>query len=311
MPPPRTAPALMAILLFALALYSWCVHAQSSDTVDWEKAAGGKASFDVASVKQETSAVQARATNVPLGSGDAFTPTGGLFSVKNVSLDVLIDFAYKPTIEQSMAIMSQLPVWTKKNSYDVEARAKGDPTKDQFRLMVQALLVNRFKLALRFEVRQLPVFALVLAKPGKLGSNLRPHLDEPLCPSVSEAKLLHYPFATISGGYPLICDVVVPVRPQTPGFIGGEGGRNVTIQSIADTLTIYSDRPLIDKTGLTGTFDFFIEWTPETPMNNGAPEMQGIPLLPAMNEQLGLKSEATNAPLETAFVDHIEEPTPN
>lgn len=143
MPPPRTAPALMAILLFALAFYSWCVHAQSSDTVDWEKAAGGKMSFDVASVKQNVSDIPGLVNwNIPI-FGDDYPPTGGLFRAKNFGASDYIAFAYKLTTAQRRIVESELPKWATSSRFDIEAHAPADATKDQMRLMMQSLLYRR------------------------------------------------------------------------------------------------------------------------------------------------------------------------
>lgn len=286
---------------------------QGSGSPGWAIAAGGHMEFDVASIKQDKSEVSP-STNFPLGPGDAFRATGGLFSVTHLHLYALINFAYKLTPSEAKALMAQLPPWAVTNTYDVEARVEGNPTKDQFRLMVQAMLADRCKLAVHFETRQVPVFALVLAKSGKLGPNLRPHVDRPPCADATSP--LPDPRATIAGGYPLVCHVVIPVRPQTSGFVGGEGGRDVTIESIASALSIPAltglDRPLVDQTNLAGTFDFFIEWTPEMPPGRGSPEMQGKPtFLEALNEQLGLKPKSANGPIETFVIDHIEQLSPN
>lgn len=283
---------------------------------DWEVADGPAMRFEVASVKEDHSD-QGTSANIPMGPGDAFSPTGGLFSGRKIGVYELIDFAYKLARWQSEAAYSQMPKWALGKQYDVEARAKGNPTKDEFRLMVQALLADRFGLALHFETGPVPVFALVLKKPGSLGPNLRPHVDDPPCEKPANPHPVSVgALPTIAGGYPLICGVVLPVRPQTPGFRGGEGGRDVTIAAIASALSVPAwsglNRPLADETGLTGTFDFFLEWTPQAPPGRGSPETEGKPdFLEAMGEQLGLKPESAIAPLETVVIDHIEEPSPN
>ena len=96
---------------------------------------------------------------------------------------IYITFAYKlwPTQQQGEALLAQLPKWAREESIVIEAKADGNPTKDQMRLMVQSLLADRFKLTLHFERRQTPVFALALAKPGRLGPKLRPHAEGPPC----------------------------------------------------------------------------------------------------------------------------------
>jgi Protein of unknown function (DUF3738) len=101
----------------------------------WQIDAGGHAKFDVASVKQNKTGANAT-SNVPLDPEDLFTPTGGLLSASGFSLSRYMLFAYKLTAAQYFPLQSQLPKWANMDSYDIEARASGNPTKDQFRLMM-------------------------------------------------------------------------------------------------------------------------------------------------------------------------------
>lgn len=173
-------------------------RAQDGATDDWEQAAGGKMSFDVASVKQNKSSEFVPGT-VPLDSTNSYPPNGGLFSTTRVPLFVYIGFAYKlmPGI-QYQSVVSQLPSWASTNSYDIQARAAGNPTKDQMRLMMQSLLADRFKLVVHWEYKQSPVFALVLVKPGKPGPQLKPHLGESGCagPTVAQSNAQVRPCVT-------------------------------------------------------------------------------------------------------------------
>ena len=104
--------------------------------------------------------------NVDPTSFDSFTPTGGLYVAKNIALAEFVAFAYKLTNKQLASFESQVP-WSLEELFDIEARAEGDPTKDQYRLMMQSLLADRFKLPVHFETRDVQIYALVLAKPGK------------------------------------------------------------------------------------------------------------------------------------------------
>lgn len=290
--------------------------AQASDSGDWEKAAGGKMSFDVSSVKQNTSGGNAAHTNFPWAMTSEVPQTGGLFLATNWPLYQYIFFAYKADLIQQTAILDALPKWTKSEHFDIEARAQGNPTGDQYRLMIQSLLADRFKLAVHFETRDVPVFDLVLAKPGKLGSQLRLHVDDPPCDgpsSVSPAGLL----AADPDGFPQVCGRVGPVRPKMQGPIAAFGGRDVTLTDLANRLGYLAiselGRPLIDGTGLKGKVDVFIEWAPPVPPNpNITPAPQDAPgLAEAFSQQLGLKLEAAKAPLKSIVIDQIEEPWPN
>jgi bla regulator protein blaR1 len=88
-------------------------------------------------------------------------------------------FAYKLMPAE---ISTQLPKSFPMDPFDIEARAAGNPTKDQMRLMMQSLLADRFRLRVHFETRDGPVFALTLVRPGETGPKLRPHADGPACP---------------------------------------------------------------------------------------------------------------------------------
>jgi len=299
------------------------IRAQSSesDAASWEKAAGGKMSFEVASVKENKSGVSASnrpTSNIPLDTQNLYAPTGGLFSATNFPLLEYMRFAYKLTPEQSQALYSQVP-WANTNRWDIQGRASGNPTKDQMRLMMQTLLADRFKLALHFETRQLPVFALVLNKTGKFGPQLRPHADDPPCSTAPPPPTSAGGFqATDAGGFPELCGGFLPLQPTAPGRFRA-GARDVPMAMFA---MLFSspltgvDRPILDRTGLTGKFDLIIEFAPQ-PKLTQAPDASsqsadtGSTFLEALKDQLGLKLESTTGPVDTLVIDHIEEPSPN
>jgi uncharacterized protein (TIGR03435 family) len=287
---------------------------------DWQTAAGGKMAFDVASIKQNTAAPSAStvSSNIPLGPQEMFAPTGGLLSATDFPLIQYIIFAYKLTPKQVQDVMSQMPKWANTDRYDIHARAEGNPTKDQFRLMMQALLADRFKLAIHYETRQLPVFALVLEKPGKLGPQLRPHPEDSPCstapPPTTSAP---GPPPTVAGGFPESCGALA-------GWPAGgrvrAGARNMAVEMIATNFSsnplLGVDRPILDKTGLTGKYDFVIEFTPQfngplPPGANFQPDPLGPTFLEALKEQLGLKLESQTGPVDVIVVDHVEHPSEN
>jgi hypothetical protein len=141
----------------------------SSGMPDWQVAAGKKLAFEVATIKPNPSEDPPK-VNFTLGPGDTYAKTGGRFLASNISLLDYIRFAYKLTDGQIEILQANAPKWMATTRFDIEAKSEiPDPTKDQMRLMMQSLLAERFKLVLHTETRQLPVLALVLAKPGKLG----------------------------------------------------------------------------------------------------------------------------------------------
>ena len=291
----------------------------SSKMPDWQIAAGGKLEFDVASVKPDAAAPGPETTksNIPLGPQDIFSPTGGLLSATNIRLLQYVVFAYKLTPDQVRGVESQMPKWVNTVRYDIQARASGNPTKDQFRLMMQALLADRFKLAIHYEVRQLPVMALVLDKAGKLGPHLRPHPDDAPCSTA--APTAPGAMGTVAGEFPEVCGGITGLPATSPGRIR-LGARDIPMLMIATSMSIPQlsgvDRPVIDKTGLTGKFDFVIEFTPQIngplpPGVNFQPDESGPTFLEALKEQLGLKLDSQTGPVDVVVVDHVEQPSEN
>jgi uncharacterized protein (TIGR03435 family) len=280
------------------------VHAQSP-AADWEKAAGGKMSFDVVSVKQNTSD-EASHVNFPL-DGDTYSANGGLFSATSIYLGAYIRFAYKLPLDQYKRLDAQLPKWAFIEFFDIQARAKGNPTKDQMRLMMQSLLADRFRLKVHTETQQLPVFMLALEKPGKTGPGLQPHPDTMPCadPAAVSSRSLDEPTP--------LCGVLLAKR--SPGNTDvGFGMRKVSAQQITSFLGILGnlDRPLLNRTGLVGDFDVTIEYATEIPPGS---DLQADPAAPtfleALKDQLGLKLEPAIGPVNVLVIDHLEEPSPN
>jgi uncharacterized protein (TIGR03435 family) len=305
-------PAVGAFLVLGIASVR-LLYAQSA-TDNWEKAAGGKMSFDVASVKQNSAEPTAANwhSNVPLNQGDDFTPTDGLFSASNQWFTQYLIFAYKLTQYQYRSLSKELPGWANDNRYDIEARAAGDPTKDQYRLMMQSLLSDRFKFAFHSERKQAPVLALVLVKRGKLGPKLQPHSPEEPC--IATITTTNGPAPTDAAGFSQRYGVIVPIKASAPGLIRF-GARNVRMVMVADWLLTLTgtdiDKPVIDKTEL-GTVDFVIEYSPDVrPNPNFTPDSVGPAFLQALKDQAGLKLEQQIGDIETFVVDHVEQPSPN
>jgi uncharacterized protein (TIGR03435 family) len=273
----------------------------------------------VSSVKQNKSGLPPSGdqphSNVVLSEFNVFAPTGGLFSAKNFTPINYISFAYKLTFyDMNFSLPTRLPKWAQTDRYDIEAKAAGNPTKDQYRLMMQALLAERFKLAIHWETRQLPVLALVLDKPGKLGPQLRPYVDDPPC----------VPFGADSGTSDTI---FVNGLSRLCGGVQGElasghahlGARDVNMDEVASILSVEGGeadmgRPMVDRTGLSGKFDFSIEYTPDwqkPPNPTFQPDPLGPTLVEALKNQLGLKLVPQTGPVDVLVIDHIEEPSPN
>ena len=254
--------------------------------------------FDVASVKPNTSNVDP-ASRFALGPGDAYAP-GGLFSAINQPLIVYIRFAFK----LGQGDLMGLPAWIYNDRFDIEARSTANATKDQMRLMMQSLLADRFKMRSHTESRTRPVFDLVLARRGRTGPNLRLHPKDDACVTSG------------SGPSAIMCGSAGPV----PASLSGRGrlvGRDVGVARLAALFTnpvTAVDRPVVDRTNLTGTFDFDIEWSlpPDSaPAPAASVEVREPTFLQALEDQLGLKLKPAKGRVDIRLIDYIQHPSAN
>jgi uncharacterized protein (TIGR03435 family) len=168
-------------------------------------------------------------------------------------------------------------------NYDISAIADGNdsPTRDQFRQMLQALLVERFKLKFHRETKEMPVYALVVGKSG-------PKFKQ------SAPDAIPSRHAVVNG--------------RNQGVVLTKAGMDSLAYDINNTLFV--DRPVIDKTGLTGTYDLQLEATPEFRITRN-PQPGDLSTFDAVQDQLGLKLEPQKANIEILVVDHMERPSEN
>jgi uncharacterized protein (TIGR03435 family) len=161
---------------------------------------------------------------------------------------------------------------------------------------MQALLADRFSLIVRREMRDEPVFALVMARAdGKLGPQMKS--------STIDCKA-----AALAAGGQSSCGLTT----STGGAAGKMSGVSQTGADLADALGNFGlSRMVIDRTGLKGAFDFELTWTPDTarPSPGAAADLPS--LFTAIQEQLGLKLEPQRGPVEFLIVDRVEPPTPD
>jgi uncharacterized protein (TIGR03435 family) len=254
--------------------------------------------FEVASVKP----------NRGDGPTESGTQPGGRVTMINVPVRMLIRSAYQVQDEQIV----DAPNWINTEHFDVVAKAAAEiprPTPDNpgpLPSLMRSLLVERFKLAVHRETREFPAYALRLARrDGKLGPQL--HRSTADCAAIAAAR------GGSAGPPPSGTD-----RPRCG--IRAAGGEMIAgglpLSQLASLLSSMVQRVVIDKTGLTGIFDFELKWTPDrTPPGTPASTAPGDPDAPsiftALQEQLGLKLESAKNPVEVLVVDHVERPTPD
>jgi uncharacterized protein (TIGR03435 family) len=272
-------------------------------------AAQGVPAFEVASVK-------------PNKSGDGRVllgvQPGGRFTATNVTLRMLIRNAYQL---QDFQIAGG-PGWLNDDHFDIVAKApdgtppplppgSGQPSLIQ--LMMRALLADRFKLALHDETREMPIYALVLARnDGKLGSQLQQSTADCSPGRGARGNAPSGPPPDFAAGTRPTCGIRIG-----PGQMAGGG---FPLAQLANTLAQFVQRVVVDRTGLTGNFDFDLSWTPDQ-LPQGQPPPGAPPLPPidpngpsiftAVQEQLGLKLESTKGPVNVMVIDRAEPPTPD
>jgi uncharacterized protein (TIGR03435 family) len=202
------------------------------------------------------------------------TPPGGRVSVSNATLKLLIQNVYRVRDFQ----VSGGPPWIATKGWDIEATPGSNAppaiTPEQRDEMFKTMLVDRFRLVLHRETKELPVYDLVVAKGG---SKLRPSGDE-------------------------------------PGFgmtnTGSITFKKTTVPTFANVLSGVLGRKVIDKTGLEGNFDVDLHWTPDDHAD-AQPDDGGPSIFTAIQEQLGLRLQSSKGPVEVLVIDRAEQPSDN
>jgi uncharacterized protein (TIGR03435 family) len=216
------------------------------------------------------------------------------------------------------------PGWMDTERYSIAAKAPEGAPPAAISVMLVNLLKDRFQLATHLETREQPIFNLVFARAdGRLGPDLKATSGE--CQAVIAERVAAAKAAAGRGGPPPLPSMPGPNDPLpcgfgrlTPGFVAVSGR---TLAQFVATLSDLARRPVIDKTGLTGLYDFALKFAPETAgsagpfglLPPGAPPTAIDPdapnLFTAVQEQLGLKLESARGPVEVAVIDRFEKPT--
>jgi uncharacterized protein (TIGR03435 family) len=274
--------------------------------------AAQKPVFDVVSVRQSPPDTPARGFGL-LNPFLDLAPKTGLFSA-NLRVSDYIGFAYHISDpSQLRPLFEQMPDWTRRESFDIEARSDTAPTRDQLRGMLRTVLEDRFKLKVHTEAHQETVYALVLERTGKIGPELRPH--------PADAPCLERP-ANVGGGIgsappPPYCGVDVyrhEGRFHVRMIEGSLTEAALALSGVASFMGGLESHPVQDHTGLSGRFDMDLEFVPQRPAD--APpasdtEPTGLPFSDALKVQLGLKLTKQTATIDVFRVDSVERPSDN
>ena len=218
-----------------------------------------------------------------------------------------------------------LPGWVDTERYSILAKAPDGTPPTAMSAMIVNLLKDRFQMATHLETRELPIFSLVIARAdGRLGPDLKTTSAE--CQATIAERIAAAKAAAARGGPPPLPPLGDPNGPApcgfqrvNPGLTSGSG------RTMADLIPLLADllaRPVIDKTGLTGMFDFTLKFAPESAGSSTvirllSPGGQQAPaadpntpsLVAALQEQLGLKLENARGPVEVVVIDKFERPT--
>jgi uncharacterized protein (TIGR03435 family) len=225
--------------------------------------------FEVASIKQNISPA-------PVRAGARTFPGGRVVALK-VSLNNLIQDAYGVKSYQIL----EGPAWAHSEFYNIEAKVAGERTVtyEEVRPAWQALLADRFQLKLHHEMKDVPAYALVV---GKNGPKMK------------------------ASGPDATSQTTLPVAQAPTKRVASA---KITMTRLALILTSYAGRPVVDQTGLEGTYDVTLEWAADDETPDA--KLDAPALFTAVQEQLGLRLDPHKLPMDVLVIDHAERPSEN
>jgi uncharacterized protein (TIGR03435 family) len=267
-------------------------------------AAAPALSFEVVSVKPNRSG--------DMRTGIRFQP--GRFTSTGSTVKQLIGLAYNVRDFQ----VTGGPSWISSDKFDIDAKEPDgfteelqklppDQRREKMGLLLQSLLADRFQLKVSHGTKDLPIYALVVAKNGPKIQAAKPGDTYPNGMKAPDGRVLGH------GG----------MMGMSPGQLTGQG---VPLAFLVQQLAQQLGRNVLDQTGLKGNYDFTLKWTPDqgspgmfqsppgagpAPDNAPPPDTSGPSIFTAVQEQLGLKLESTKGPVEILIIDHVEKPSEN
>ena len=270
-------------------------------------------------VTLEAAAVKAALPDVPtLVPGNWAPPTSSSARLRPMTLRTLVMYAFDLLPRRHDAPPLGGPPWIDRNAYQLTLKFSEVPTIPQARALIRALLEERFKLRWHTDTRELPIYALVLSRQdGRLGPGLQPSKID--CRRYSETltrtgrgadvKAMAPDCGLTSGGAPAVAAILR--LSQTYPFGAQVVRGTATMTEIVDAMTRLdreNDRPILDRTGLTSTYDVHLWWVPE---RSGAvvPDRADVTTLgTAVEQQLGLRLDPRREPRDVIVIDSAEMP---
>jgi bla regulator protein BlaR1 len=294
----------VGIAAFATPVVIGLVNAQPSRAQSPPTAAAPLPSFEVASIKPNRSG--------DMRIGIRFQP--GRFIANGMTVKQLIGLAYNVRDFQVMGG----PSWISSDRFDIDAKEPDgfaeelaklppDQRRGKLGLLIQSLLADRFALKVSHASKELPVYALVVAKNGSKIPEAKPGDTYP--------NGIKRPDGRPAGG--------AGMMTMGPGELTGQG---VPITFLVQQLSQQLGRTVLDQTGLKGIYDLTLKWTPDPssaamfqgppgggpgPDNPPPPDPSGPSIFTALQEQLGLKLESTKGAVEILVIDQVEKPSEN
>ena len=193
------------------------------------------------------------------------------------------------------------PDWIRTDQWDFEAVATITPTREQFNGMLRNLLADRFKVKIRREQRQLPIFALLPSRDDRRPGPALTSVKVDCAAYKDEFNKLQSTSPPREPGAPLqptTCDTLL---------VANQGvrlaGRAVELSEFARMLTPYFEAPVMDRTGLPGQYDFELTFVRDPQATDG------VPIATALREQLGLRTERQQASMDVIVIESAERPT--
>jgi uncharacterized protein (TIGR03435 family) len=260
--------------------------------------------FEVASVKTTTSRTDARGVRVQPGR----------LIIDGLTAREIVAFAYDIPNPLRLSRIAGGPNWLDSDRFSILAKTDGNASSDRVRLMLRALLADRFHLLARTARLERPIYALMLARSdGSFGPGLH---------RTADTDCVQY-WAARGGALPPLPrnpkDVTTCVIRAESGLIVARARTKPDLVTVAFPRVV-EDRVVVDRTGLKGSYDVLLEWTPDRkPFASAADLPPGLPvpappstggpsIFTAIQEQLGLKLQPAKAPVEVLLIERFERP---